>query len=141
MMTRKYSGMSLWLILVLWLITELVAACSSTPGTAGQLPPIQTQLLVRAPDGPLPVNKSISVRSLTEAADGVSHVELYAVQLPTGHTNVIIRSDPATTVNQPSFTVAQTFTPTQPGHFVIKVVGYNSFGQSDESDYISFDVQ
>lgn len=141
MMTKKCFGMSLWLILGLWLITGLVAACSSTPGTAKQLPPIQTQLLVRAPDGPLSANKSISVRSLTEASNGVSHVELYAVELPSGQKNVLIHSDPATTVNQPSFTVAQTFTPIQPGHYVIKVVGYNSLGQSDESDYIGFDVQ
>lgn len=140
MMTRKYFGMSLWLILGLWLTIGLVAACSSTPGPA-QLPSIQTQLLVRAPDGPLPANKPISVRSLTKANNGVSHVELYAVELPSGQKDVLIRSDPVTMVNQPSFTVAQTFTPIQPGHYVIKVVGYNSLGEKDESDYIGFDVQ
>ncbi len=141
MRAKKYFKMSLWLILVLWLSVGLLAACDTAEGEVRQLPEIRTQLLVRAPDGPLPASKSINVRSLTEAEDGVSHVELYAVELPTGQRNVLIRSDPAPSAHQPSFTLAQSFTPLQPGHYVIKVVGYNSLGQRAESDYIGFDVQ
>jgi hypothetical protein len=142
MRAKKYFKMSLWFILlVLWLTTGLMTACTPTEAEVRKLPEIHTQLLVRAPDGPLPTNKSVSVRSLTEAETGVSHVELYAVELPTGQRDVLIRSDPAPSAHPPSFTLAQLFTPLQPGHYVIKVVGYNSLGQAAESDYLGFDIQ
>jgi len=102
---------------------------------------IRTWLLVRAPDGPLPAGRPVDVKSRSEDAQhGISHVELYAVQLPSGESNVLIRSD-AAPFRQTSFTASQLFVPRQPGHYVIKVVGYNRLGDRAESEYISFDVQ
>jgi hypothetical protein len=76
-----------------------------------------------------------------DVQNGVSHVELYAVQSPEGEEELLlIRSDPAP-FDQTTFTVSQMFVPTRPGHYVIKVVGYNKLGQSAESDYIGFDVE
>ncbi len=100
----------------------------------------QTSLLVRPPDTPLPINRPITVRSRTEDPTAVSHVELYAVQTPSGESNILIRSDQAP-FTQKSFTAAQTFTPIEQGHYVIKVVGYNQAGQKTESDFLGFDVQ
>lgn len=124
-----------------------LTACTGTGETATrELPEIRTQLLVRAPDASLPLNKSITVKSLVEAKNGVSHAELYLVKFsqPDGATlleNTLLRSDAATTVGQPVFTAAQPFTPVQAGHYVIRVVGYNTQGGKMESETISFDVQ
>ncbi len=135
MFNKKY----LWGIVALGLILGLLVSCNkATPPPTPQ--PLRTWLLVRAPDGPLPLNKPISVKSRTEDAIGVSHVELYAVQLPTGESNVLLNSE-AAPFAQTSFTASQTFIPTQKGHYVIKVVGYNKQGQSVESEYIGFDVE
>jgi hypothetical protein len=141
MRVKKYMGLQLWaIVIVLIWSAGLVAACRSTQTGASTLPEVQTQLLVRAPDGPLPLNKSIEVRSRTDAAAGVSHVELYAVELPSGDKDVLIRSDPAP-FSQTTFTASQQFTPIVPGHYVIKVVGYNQQGQNSTSNFISFDVR
>lgn len=124
----------------------LMTACNSAGGTATKdLPEIRTQLLVRAPDKPLPLNKAITVKSLVEAKSGVSHAELYLVKLSasggtTALENTLLRSD-AAAFGQPVFTAAQPFTPLQTGHYVIKVVGYNTQGGKMESESISFDVQ
>ena len=121
----------------------LFGACrSSSEETPASAVPqgLNTSLLVRAPDTPLPVKKPIIVRSRTEDLQGVSHVELRAVQTPAGETDILIRADQAPFF-QTSFTAAQTFTPLQPGHYVIKVVGYNVVGEHSDSDFIGFDVQ
>ncbi len=123
----------------------LIAACNNTGETVpGDLPEIRTQLLVRAPDKPLPPNKTVTVKSMIEAKNGVSHVELYLVKLsePGGATlldNTLLRSD-AAAFGQPVFTAAQPFTPLRAGHYVIKVVGYNTQGGKMESESISFEV-
>ena len=140
MIVKEYTGLRLWIVLVLWLSVGLVVGCGSTQTEAKPLPEIQTELLVRAPDAPLPLNKSIEVESRTNAAAGVSHVELYAVELPTGEKEVLIRSD-AAPLQPTTFTTSQEFTPKQAGHYVIKVVGYNRFGQSYTSNFIGFDVE
>lgn len=118
----------------------MVSACSDsaaeTPPPAGP----RTQFLVRAPDNPLPVNKPVTVRSQTQDVGGVSHVELYAVQTPAGENNLLIRAD-RVPFAQTSFIAAQTFTPLQAGHYVIKVVGYNLAGETAESDFIGFEVE
>ncbi len=137
-MVKRYAGMYLGVILVLLLSAGVVAACGSTSAQTAALPEIQTQLLVRAPDGPLPLNKSIDVISRTEATNGVSHVDLY-VTLPSNE-EVLVRSD-AATFQQKSFMTSQMFTPKQAGHYVIKVVGYNKQGKSYPSNSIGFDVQ
>jgi hypothetical protein len=140
MRVKRYAGLHGWAIVVLLLTVGLVAACGATENGLTPLPPIQTQLLVRAPDGPLPLGRPIEVRSRTDATDGVSHVELYAVELP-GNRDVLIRSDPAPQPQQKSYTISQEFTPRQAGHYVIKVVGYNRQGQTFTSNFIGFDVQ
>lgn len=144
-MSLKKPLKSSLLVIGLGIIFILITACNNTGETSAQnLPEIQTKLLVRAPDGPLPLNKPITVKSLVEAKNGVSHAELYLVRLslPDGKTwdNTLIRSD-AATFGQPVFTAAQPFTPLQTGHYVIKVVGYNTQGVKMESESISFDVQ
>lgn len=140
MIIRKYGRLRLGLVIALWLGVGLMAACTVDGAEVESLPEIQTQLLVRAPDAALPLNKSIEVQSRTDAADGVSHVELYAVELPTGEKEVLIRSD-AASLHPTTFTTSQEFIPRQPGHYVIKVVGYNRSGQSHTSNFIGFDVQ
>lgn len=126
--------------IVLLLVAVLFTACSN------EAPPdipngIQTQLLVKAPETALPSGTPLNVRSQTMAnPPGVSHVELHAVQLPSGQQDVLLRSD-APPFDQTTFTTMQEFKPIQPGHYVIKVVGYNKQGQKAESTYISFDVE
>lgn len=115
-------------------------ACVATEAEPTLPSGVRTWLLVKAPEGPLPLNEPVIVRSRTEDSQGVSHVELYAVELPSGETNVILRSDRAPFA-QTSFTAIQTFIPLQEGHYVIKVVGYNRRGESAESDLIGFDVE
>lgn len=141
MLVKRDLRWKLWSIGLLLLIGGvLLVACGPTESDTTDAASIHTWLLVRAPDGPLPASRPIDVISRTEDDNGVSHVELYAVQLPTGEKNVLIRSDPAP-FEQTAFTASQAFTPMQPGHYVIKVVGYNKLGQSAESDYIGFEVQ
>jgi hypothetical protein len=89
----------------------------------------------------LQVNQPVNVRSRTQDTESrISHIELYAVELPSGEQNVLIRSDPAP-FDQTTYTASQIFIPAQPGHYVIKVVGYNRQGNWAESDYIGFDVR
>ena len=118
----------------------LLTACLGADAESPELPEIRTQLLVRAPETALPLNKPVTVRSRVEAKSGVSHVELYAVQMPAATTEILIRADEAQ-FDQPTFTASQTFTPRERGRYVIKVVGYNRFGQSDTSDFIGFEVE
>jgi hypothetical protein len=138
MIVKRSSGWYLWLAVVLLLGAGLVTACRPTEAETTTLPEIQTQLLVRAPDGPLPLNRSIEVRSRTDASGGVSHVDLY-VTLPTNE-EVLVQSD-AAAFQQKSFTASQTFTPKQPGHYIIKVVGYNQQGTPYTSNSIGFEVR
>ncbi len=138
-MAPKKQTLTVWIILIL--ILGLGACNGSANVEPTPLPGVHTWLLVKAPDNPLPVNEPVNVRSRTE--DGqtkVSHVELYALELPSGETNVLIRSD-AAPFNQTSFTVSQVFTPKQTGHYVIQVIGYNHLGETSESNIIGFDVQ
>ncbi|HXV97097.1 MAG TPA: hypothetical protein VEC93_01645 [Anaerolineae bacterium] len=139
MIVIKYS-VRLGIVFTLWVSAGLLVACGVGGVETPSLPPIDTKLLVRAPDAPLPVNKSIEVISRSDASEGVSHVELYAVELPTGEKEVLIRSDAAPT-HATTFTTSQDFIPRQAGHYVIKVVGYNRLGQSSTSNFIGFDVQ
>lgn len=126
--------------IVIVLFATIVTACSSNEAPPDIPDGIRTQLLVKAPDTSLPSGTPLTVRSLTEAnSPGVSHVELHAVQLPSGEQDVLLRSD-APPFDQTTFTTMQEFTPMQPGHYVIKVVGFNKLGQKAESAYISFDV-
>lgn len=136
-MIKRHAGLYLGIIVVLLLSTGLIA-CGSNGAQTAPLADIKTELLVRAPDGPLPLNKSIEVKSRTEAKEGVSHVDLY-VTLPTNQ-EVLVRSD-AATFRQTNFITAQMFTPQQTGHYVIKVVGYNKQGTPATSNSIGFDVQ
>ncbi len=143
MLMKRRFLLQLWPIFILLIIAGLgVTACSST--TEAEIPVPQglyTQLLVKAPESALPLNEPVEVKSRTrDAQNGVSHVELYAVELPSGETNVLIRSDQAP-FEQTTFTASQVFVPTQKGHYVIKVVGYNKLGDKMESDYIGFDVE
>ena len=140
MLTKRYNALFFWNLVILLFCVGLVTACNSNKADTPAPQGLRTWLLVRAPDGPLPVGRPIDVRSRSEdSQNGVSHVELYAVELPTGESNVLIRSD-AAPFQQTSFTASQVFTPMQAGHYVIKVKGYNKIGQSVESEYIGFDV-
>ncbi|MDM8521596.1 hypothetical protein QUF64_16245 [Anaerolineales bacterium HSG6] len=134
---RHYIGLVVLLVVSL----GLFVACNSSQKIA-ETPPValRTWLLVRAPDAPLPLNKTITVQSRTEDSQGVSHVELYAVQLPTGESNLVLDSQ-AAPFNQTTFSAAQTIIPTQRGHYAIKVVGYNKRGEQAESETISFDIE
>jgi hypothetical protein len=141
MFWKKYTTSQLWSILILLVSVGLLVACSSNEAEPTSYEGVRTWLLVKAPDAPLEVNKPVTVKSRTEdSVHKVSHVELYAVQWPGGEEDLLIRSDPAP-FDQTSYTASQTFTPKTPGHYVIKVVGYNKLGQNDESDYIGFDVE
>lgn len=125
-------------VLILLLLAGLLSACDFFTGTDEVS--LRTWLLVRPPDAPLLLNQPITVRSRTEDVNNqISHVELYA-ELPDRAGNVLIRSD-AAPFAQTSYTTAQVFIPTQPGHYVIKVVGYNRLGQKAVSDSIGFEVQ
>lgn len=140
MIGKKQAGWRLGMVVALWVSAGLMVACEPTATESKPLPEIQTQLLVRAPDAPLLLNKTVEVESRTDAEGGVSHVELYAVELPTGEKDVLIRSDVAS-LHPTTFTTSQEFIPRQAGHYVIKVVGYNRSGQSHTSNFIGFDVQ
>jgi hypothetical protein len=137
-MVKRYADLILASILLLLLSAGLIAACGTSERRPEPLADIKTELLVRAPDGPLPLNKSIEVKSRTEAQDGVSHVDLY-LTLPTNQ-EVLARSD-AAAFGQTTFITSQMFTPKQTGHYVIKVVGYNKEGTPASSNSIGFDVQ
>ncbi|MBN1993271.1 MAG: hypothetical protein JW953_11250 [Anaerolineae bacterium] len=140
-MPVKKLLLQLWLILILLLFAVLITACTDSQAETTPSAGVRTWLLVKEPEHPLPLDrKPVAVRSRTEAGVGVSHVELYALQLPSGETNLLIRADQAPFA-QTSFTVNQTFIPTQSGHYVIQVKGYNRLGESAESDIISFDVE
>ncbi len=138
MIVKRRIRWHLWLIAVLVIVSGLTAACGAAQTDAPALPEIQTQLLVRAPDGALPLNKPIEVRSRTDADSGVAHVDLY-VTLPSNE-EVLVYSDRAA-FQQKSFTASQTFTPKQAGHYVIKVVGYNQLGKDAPSNSIGFEVK
>jgi hypothetical protein len=119
----------------------MITACAASDARKTPPPGIRTWLLVKAPEDPLPLNKPVNVRSRTEDGEaGVSHVELYAVELPLGEANVLIRSD-AAPFDQTSFTANQIFVPTEKGHYVIQVKGYNRWGEKSESNIISFEVE
>ena len=137
---KKLRG-QLWLVLTLLLCVAVMTACAASETARVPPPGVRTWLLVKAPEDPLPLNKTVNVRSRTEDGEaGVSHVELYAIELPSGEANVLIRSDPAP-FDQTSFTANQVFTPTEKGHYVIQVKGYNRRGDRSESNIISFDVE
>jgi hypothetical protein len=136
-----------FLILVLLGSIGLVAACESSGSQTALSSGFRTWLLVQPPQGPLPVNRPVNVRSRTEDSQyKVSHVELYLVEfLPKEQSasplsNVLIRADRAP-FDQTTFTASQVFVPSAAGHYVVKVVGYNKRGQTAVSDYIGFDVE
>jgi hypothetical protein len=135
-MVKKFS---LWFGVIFILVLGLTA-CTSTAVTPTPPVGLRTWLLVKAPEAPLPLNKPVNVRSRTEDSVSVSHVELYALQLPSGETNVLLRSDPAP-FDQTSFTVGQVFVPMQKGHYVIQVFGYNRLGEKSASNIIGFDIE
>ena len=140
-MPLKIPAPKIWLILILLLCLSVITACGSSSAEPTPLPGVNTWLLVKAPDQPLPVDKPVNVRSRTEDAEaGVSHVELYALELPSGETNVLIRSDRAP-FDQTTFTASQFFIPKQPGHYVVQVVGFNNKGETAPSNIIGFDVK
>lgn len=140
MTVKTYSRHHLWWLIGLLLFLAFVTACQNSEEESSRPAQLQTRLLVEAPDAPLPRAQPVTVRSLTQDPRAVSHVELYAVQLPSGESNVLLRSD-AAPFAQTSFTVSQTFTPELAGRYVIKVVGYNMNGDDVESNFIGFDVQ
>lgn len=126
------------LALILLLLAGLLPACDFFTGTDEVS--LHTWLLVRPPDGPLLLNQPVTVRSRTEDANNhISHVELYA-ELPGREGKVLIRSD-AAPFAQTSYTTAQVFIPTQTGHYVIEVVGFNRLGHKAVSDSIGFEVR
>ena len=142
MLAKKYISFSSLIILVILLIISVVLpACNLFREGPPEYSGVQTELLVKPPDKPLPVNQPVEVRSRTEDTRyKISHVELYAAQLPSGQSNVLIRSDPAPSPLS-SFTARQSFTPLEPGHYIIKVVGYNRQGDNVTSDSLGFDVE
>lgn len=140
MPTRIYTSLQMWSMLLLLITVGFISACNSSEEPPSLPEGLRTWLLVGEPGVPLPAGRPVEVKSRSEDFQhGVSHVELYAVQLPNGRSNVLIRSD-AVPFAQTGYTASQIFTPRQPGHYVIKVVGYNTIGQKAESEYISFDV-
>ena len=140
-MPVKKFHTQLWVVLILLLCAGVLTACGASETETKPASGVRTWLLVKAPERPLPLNKPVNVRSRTEDGEvGVSHVELYALELPSGETDILIRSDRAP-FDQTSFTAAQTFTPIQRGHYVIQVVGYNRLGGKSESNIIGFDVE
>lgn len=140
-MKRHFSLKGWTIVAVLMIFGLVITACDLTGTDTTASEGIQTWLLVTPPESPLPANRPLNVRSRTQDPENfVSHVELYAVQLPSGDTDVLIRSD-AAPFQQTTFTASQVFIPRQPGHYVIKVVGYNKLGNKAESDFIGFDVQ
>lgn len=141
MSSKKYTTQQLWIIFILFVSFVGLTACSSDGAESGEPQELNTRLLVRAPDEPLTAGLPLDVKSRTVDSEyDVSHVELYAVELPTGEKEILIRSD-AAPFDQTAFTVSQMFVPMESGHYVIKVVGYNTIGENTESDYISFQVK
>jgi hypothetical protein len=125
-------------ILVLAVSALLVTGCFSSQPAVDKT--FSTRLLVKAPDQPLPRAKAVTVQSRTQdEVNGVSHVELYAVEMP-GDTNVLLNAQ-AAPFEQTIFTASQSFVPNQVGDYVIKVVGYNKAGNKTESEYVRFSVQ
>lgn len=140
MVVKQKPWWQVWGIAVLLTGIGWLTACSQS-----QPAKFNTWLLVRAPDGPLPVGQPVEVRSRSEdIQNGVSHIELYLVEFQadggSAVNNILIRSD-AAPFNQTSFTASQVFIPKQKGRYAIKVVGYNKQGQASESDVISFVAQ
>lgn len=134
-------------LILLLLLLPMVACSTTTPDetcTGSEVP--ETVLLVREPAGPLPVNRPVTVKARTKDAKcGVSHIELVAVELPPNiqgqsFANVLVRAD-APPFEQTTFTAEQTFVPTQPGDYLIKVKGYNFVGNWQESASIRFTAQ
>jgi hypothetical protein len=124
-----------------------MTACAPGEVETGVPTELKTWLLVRAPDNPLASGKVVTVKSRSEAPKpGVSHVELYLVEFRSPDNNnlilenILIRSD-AAPFEQTVFTAEQPFTPIQPGHYVIKVVGYDKLGRRAESEFIGFTVR
>lgn len=151
MVVRKPISLRLWGILILVLGIGLLTTCSSsedaeTVATVAISEELTTWLLVGEPATALPVGRTVNVRSRSEDSQHeISHVELYLVEFrPEGSDdiirNLLIRSD-AAPFQQVSFTVLQPFTPKQPGHYIIKVRGYNKIGESTESETLSFVVK
>jgi hypothetical protein len=134
-----------WTIFVVLMAGLMMTACNLTTTDTAKAQELRTWLLVSPPDTPLPCNKPVNVRSRTQDVENfVSHVELYAVELPAApgnaaEENVLVRAD-AAPFQQTTFTASQLFIPKRPGHYVIKVIGYNKLGDRAESDYIGFDV-
>jgi len=140
MSTNKYATLQLYVSLTLILCTGLVTACAASDERPTPAPELRTWLLVRPPDAPLPANQPVVVRSRTQGDQEISHVELYAVELPSGDKNVLLRAD-RPPFPQTTFTVSQSFTPVQPGTYVIKVMGYNVQGTPAVSDFLGFEVK
>ncbi len=142
MPVQRYTTLRVWSIAILiFCLGVVTTACFSSSSAEVDVPEgLHTWLLVRAPDRPLALNQPVDVRSRTEdAQNGISHVELYAVELPTGQSEVLLRAD-AAPFQQTSYTASQIFVPKQVGHYAIKVVGYNRIGEKAVSETISFDV-
>lgn len=144
MPAKRTSQRQVYLLLLLIITIGLLAACRSGQPEPTPVPGVHTWLLVTAPQQPLPLNRPINVKSRTEDVQHkISHVELYAVEWPqeSGRGGLLLLRSDAAPFDQTSFTASQVFTPTQSGHYVIKVVGYNKLGDKDESDYLGFEVR
>ena len=147
MLGINHDKLNLLIVSLMLLSMGLLTACSSGAAEAANQEGLRTWLLVTAPEKPLPANKPVSVRSRTEdKTHQISHVELYVQEWPAPPQKtfqdqlLLIRSD-AAPFAQTTWTVSQVFTPTQPGHYVIMVVGYNRLGQRTESSHLGFDVE
>ena len=138
---RTSSARLMRLMIVIFILALIVAACSFSEEPETTYTGVYSQLLVTEPDGPLFVNDQVEVISKSDDSQyGISHVELYAVQLPDGNSDVLLRSD-AAPFNQTSFTASQIFTPKQPGRYVIQVVGYNRIGEASTTNALGFEVR
>jgi hypothetical protein len=143
MLSKNLFAWQMGIIVLIVTSLTLLTACGddSAPPEPTPYQGVRTWLLVKGPDTPLQAGRPVTVKSRTEdSRHKVSHVELYAVQWPGSERELLIRSD-AAPFDQTFYTAAQTFTPNQVGHYVIKVVGYNKLGEKAESDYIGFDVE
>ena len=147
MRTKRSITWQICLILACIFAATLMAACVPGEAQPGVPTELKTWLLVRAPDNPLSPGKPVTVKSRSEApTPGVSHIELYLVEFRSPDNNnlildnILIRSD-AAPFEQTVFTAEQPFTPIGPGHYVIKVVGYDKLGHRAESEFIGFTVQ
>lgn len=143
MLSKNLFAWQMGIIILIVTSLALLTACGndSAPPEPTPYQGVRTWLLVKGPDTPLQAGRPVTVKSRTEdSRHKVSHVELYAVQWPGSEGELLIRSD-AAPFDQTFYTAAQTFTPNQAGHYVIKVVGYNKLGEKAESDYIGFDVE